>query len=152
MLGLSGSPALTVAWTMQQSDPDSFPFWLGTTGTGACFNCNFYTVGRVNNGSGGYREFTYASAISSPARWIAGKAASATPSAHTLEQNGSALSQSGLAGGAIAMNLSGGGWRIGSDIADGECCAMVCNSMVVFSAVLTGADKTALDSLLSLHV
>jgi len=153
LFGLTGSPALTVAWTMQQTDPDSFCWWLGaSSGTGANFFVDFYTVARVAT-TGGYREFTYASPIVNPARWVVTKAASGTPSGFTCEQNGTALTQSAVLNGSTAMNLSGtNGFRIGSNISDTECCAMVAGMFGMFNSVLTGSDKTALDAMLSLSV
>jgi hypothetical protein len=153
LFGLTGSPALTIAWAYQQSDPDSWPWWFGGTGTGGFIAPDFYDVGRVTGGNGAFREFTYASPIASPARWVVTKAAGGTPSGYACYQNETALAQASLVNGSQAMNIvAGGGLRVGSDLGDFECCAMVESCFAMFNGVLIGADRTALDAMLKLHV
>lgn len=158
--GLTGSPALTVGWASKTAGTSSTIAWsVGGSSANQFFaafppDASDSPAGAVlGQGGTAFRAFTGAVAQNSVGYHIAGKASSATPSAFTLEANGSALSQQSVgAGGATAMSMANTAARIGCH-SNGTTnfCQETINCWFIFNAVLSGSDLTALRGSLAAH-
>lgn len=143
-LGLTGSPALTVLYAGLSTVNSKCFFALGEdpasgfTDKEFAHNTGTSSTAPIIGQNGSFRTFT-SSAESNQHYYIAGKATNATPSAFTLEQDGSALSQASVTNGSTAMNMSNQISHMGHNgsfsILTGNM-----NLLVIWNAVLSGND------------
>jgi len=148
--GLSGSPALTVAWA-EESHGSLYSWFFGTNGAGTNFNAYQdpgATQVEIAHGASG-RGFNFTPTTASH-YFVAGKAASVTLANYTLEADGTALIQEALVGGSTTMSLSTAGFVLGA-APSGSYHSMHCSAFLVFNSVLAGADLTALRAELAAH-
>jgi hypothetical protein len=141
-LGMTGSPALTMLYCGLSTVNSKIMAGLGDLGTNnKCFAHNTGTSSTVPliTQAGAFRGFT-ASAQSSQHYYIAGKAASATPSAFTLEQDGTALSQASLTNGATAQNMTDTNVVWGHNGQGTAYMTGNSNVLAIWNAVLSGDD------------
>ncbi len=144
-LGLSGSPALTSACVVAQLGATSaYYMHLGGSAAATGWRVDLDSVNSLSrvNTPGSQRSFTTSGQTNDHA-YIAGKAASATVGAYTLEQDGVALNQQSVlnTGTVQAMTNSFACW--GSSISSGAPATflnMRSNFLVHFNAVLSGND------------
>lgn len=154
--GLTGSPAITQAWSFKEAAGDSY---VSVVGLGASANTHWMVSPSYSTNDlyisqhSSHRNFTWPSKTVA-ASYIAAKAASATPSAFYLERNAVALTQSGLVGGGNALNMSNVPSYLGTFPPLFEYpAAMHLAAFTLFNADLqaAGAERTALRAEHALH-
>lgn len=148
-----GSPACTIASA-----------WLTTVGTK-----KLYTLGADNQGGSiglfyngpqvsiDYANtaipFTPSPVASTAAYWVQTHPASGNASTGSLRQNGAALTGGGATNGSTSLIFNNAGNTVlGALAADSFNAAMKLGAFMVFGSVLTGADLTAVETELALHL
>ncbi|HEV7717106.1 MAG TPA: arabinofuranosidase catalytic domain-containing protein, partial [Steroidobacteraceae bacterium] len=148
-LGLTGSPALTVGSVIQSASADAWGWGFGGTAANASWDFELYKGGSnlaITQTSGGFRNFNWAWQTGVH-QYICGKAAAATSGSWTCEQDGIALSQQSAHGAPSALNLANSVFNIGTGATVGQSGVWgeeYTNFIVVYNAVLAGADSVAL--------
>jgi hypothetical protein len=157
LLGLTGSPALSVCFVVKYFSYGGYVFALGSGSTGPCFRPAAVLANEAyidTNASN--RRFSAASFSTAHRVCIAGKAAGATVGAWTFRQDGTDLVQTTVSGGGTALNLSGahccwGHVRNSSGVATGWG-NLSSNFLAVFNAVLADDDLLLIEQEMARHV
>jgi hypothetical protein len=157
LLGLSGSPALSVCVVFRYATVSGYVFALGSGSTGTCFRPAIAaaSTGYIDSNAAN-RQFTAVNNFTTGHRGcVYGKAASATVGSWACRQDGTALAQTTVSGGGTALNLSGahccwGHVRNSSGVATGWG-NISSNFLAVFNAVLADDDLLLIDQEMAMH-
>lgn len=145
-LGLTGSPALTSACVLAQTSGSASGYFMHLGGsaatTGWRSNLDNASNSIAANNAGSQRTFA-ATGLTADHGFIIGKAANALVNAFTAEQDGVALTQSGISGGTNVQAMTNSFACWGSTVSSGTPAtpqAMRSNFLAHFGAVLSGND------------
>jgi hypothetical protein len=157
-LGLTGSPALTVASVVQTNGDDGLAWGFGGSAGGASWCLELWKSGNIaaiTQTVSGFRTFTWTGAKQTgPHAYICGKAASALSGGWTCEEDGVALSQSTAHGSPLPLNLVDTILNIGTGSPVGQFSIWTeqyHGLFALFNSVLAGDNLAALREESDLH-
>ncbi len=156
-MGLSGSPALSIATVAKYTTLAGYMGAIGLGTTGSCFRwaINGTTVAYLDSNAAN-RQFTAQSVTAQHRYYIYSKDVNETVGSWACRQDGVALSQSAVTSGSQAMNISGAHFAWGCAVnTAGTAFGFLngqSNFLAVLPAVLTGNDRDVVEAEMFQHI